>query len=147
MVLFTDAEAKEMVKAGWIRVWLAFEALAISEDVTKKSLESLFRKMEEDKRIKMYKKDFSGTTKVDNPIKGVKEGWSQVVQAELVIKKFEDLVGFVIEYGPSSIEILEPKKITTDIGEAQSILNSVAEMIHRFAAAGVGGIVVVHGKS
>ncbi|MEM5804821.1 MAG: hypothetical protein QXU82_03190 [Candidatus Aenigmatarchaeota archaeon] len=144
--MITESEAKDMVRDGWIRVWLAFEALAISEDVTKKSLESLLKKMEEDKRVRIYRKDSSEASKVENPIPGVKEGWSQVVQLEAVSKKFEDLVGFVIEFGPSSIEILEPKKLTTDIGEAQSILNSVAEMIHRFAAAGVGGVVVVHGK-
>ena len=102
--------------------------------------------MESDKRVKAYKKDFSEVKKVENPMVGVKEGWSQVIKMEMVAKRFDELVGFVIDFGPSSIEILEPKKFTTEMGEAQMILNSVAEMIHRFAAAGVGGVVVVHGK-
>ncbi|MFQ6009691.1 MAG: hypothetical protein ACE5J7_01040 [Candidatus Aenigmatarchaeota archaeon] len=145
--MITEAEAREKVDGGWIRAWLAFEALAISEEVTKKSLESLFNKMEADKKVKVYKKDFSEVKKVENPMPGVKEGWSQVINMEMVVKRFDELVNFVIEYGPSSIEILEPKKLITEMGEAQIILNSVAEMIHRFAAAGVGGVVVVHGKS
>ena len=145
--MITEHEATEKVEEGWIRAWLAFEALAVKEEVTKSSLESLFNRMESDKRVRVYKKEFSDIKRVENPLQGVKEAWSQIIKMEIVSKKLHDLVGFVIDFGPSSIEILEPKKFETEMGEAQNILNSVAEMIHRFAAAGVGGVVVVHGKS
>jgi hypothetical protein len=52
----------------------------------------------------------------------------------------------VIEYGPSAIEVYEPEKFVLNVGEAQSILNSIAFMMHTLAAAGAGGIVVMKGE-
>ena len=45
----------------------------------------------------------------------------------------------------SSVEILKPEKYQLSAGEAHNILNTMAEMMHRFAAAGFGGIVIARG--
>jgi len=144
--MISKDESNEKVSEGWLRVWFAFEALAVNEDVTKKSLENLIDKIEADARVKIYRKDFSPAKKVENPIQGIKEGWSVVCEVEFVAKKFDDLVHVVMEYGPSAVEILEPKEMKLGVGECQNILNGVSDMMHRFATAGVGGMVVVRGK-
>ena len=36
--MISKDESNEKVSEGWLRVWFAFEALAVNEDVTKKSL-------------------------------------------------------------------------------------------------------------
>lgn len=138
--------ADEKVHEGYLRVWLMFEALAVTEDVTKKSLESLIERLDKDERVKIYKKDFSNPIKVDKPLKDIETGYSLTTEIELISKNFDDLVQIVTEYGPSAIELLEPKQLKMDCGEAQAVLNTISQMMHQFAAAGVGGIVLVQGK-
>ena len=140
--MISKEESNEKVSEGWLRIWFAFEALAISEEVAKKALENLFAKIESDTRIKIYKKEFSPGSKVENPVQGVKEGWSVVCEIEFVAKKFDDLVHVVMEYGPSAVEILEANNLKLGIEDCQNILNGVSDMMHRFAAAGVGGVVI-----
>jgi|SRR3989338_5259063 len=140
--MISQEESNEKVSDGWLRVWFAFEALALGEEVAKKALENLFVKLESDTRAKLYRKDFSGAKKVENPVQGINEGWSVVSEIEFVSKKLDDVVAVVMEYGPSAVEILEPKEMKLGIGECQNILNGVSDMMHRFASAGIGGVVV-----
>ena len=65
---------------------------------------------------------------------------------QFVAKNFRELVQVIIEYGPSAIEILEPSKSQLSMSEAQDVLNNVAGMMHRYAAAGLGGTIIVRGK-
>ena len=50
-----------------------------------------------------------------------------------------------MNYGPSAIEILEPKNIKLELGEAQNVLAEIANLVHRFAQAGIGGVVISKG--
>jgi hypothetical protein len=138
--------ADEKVANGWIRAWLAFETLAVNEDVVAKALAELITKLEADARAKIYKKNFSAIERRENPTPKIRLAYSQTAELELVAKNFDDLVGIVIEYGPSAIEILEPGQISINIAQAQGILNTVGRIMHQFAAAGLGGIVFVRGQ-
>ncbi|MBU3896800.1 MAG: hypothetical protein KJ697_02610 [Nanoarchaeota archaeon] len=138
--------ADEKVESGWLRAWFAFEVLAGNENKAKETLEDLIDKLDKNGRVKLYKKDFSDIKKVDKPIQGVEVGYSMACDVELVANKFEDLVQVVIEYGPAASELLEPNRLNLDIAEAQSVLNNIALMMHRFAQAGIGGIVFLGKK-
>ena len=144
--MITEEEANEKVRKGWFKSWLIFEALAINENVSRDALETLINRLEKDDRVKIYKKSFGETKKVEKPIKNVDIGYSLTCEVSLISKKFDNLAQIVMEYGPSAIEILEPEKFNLDVGEAQSILNSISQMMHRFAAAGAGGIVFIKGN-
>lgn len=146
VLMIKSDEANEKVKEGWIRSWMMFEVLAINEEASKRSLESLLNRLEEDARVKMYKKEFGETKKIEKPIKNIDVGYSLTCEVELISKKLDNLVQIVMDFGPSAIEILEPKKLGVDAGEAQIILNSVSNIMHQFAAAGAGGMVFVRGK-
>ncbi len=52
------------------------------------------------------------------------------------------LVNVVLVYGPSAIEILGPDKKEIPLEEIQNLTNLLAGVVHQFAAAGVGGIVI-----
>ena len=104
-------EADEKIKEGWLRIWMIFEVLAVNENVTKDSLNSLMNKLEKDNRVRMYKKDFGEMKKVEKPLPQVELGYSLTCEVELISKKFDNLVQIVTEYGPSAIELLEPSKI------------------------------------
>ena len=135
--------ADEKVEQGWLRIWLVFELLAVSEAKANEAMQEHIKKLDNDSRIKVYKKQLSDIKKIEKPLKGVKEGFSLTADIELVVQNFDNIVQIVLEYGPSSIEVLDPKNIKMGMGEAQGVLNSISQMMHRFAAAGLGGIVVL----
>jgi hypothetical protein len=144
--MITKEAADEKVKEGWIRSWLIFEVLAVNEEVTKSSLESLIARLDDDKKCRLYKKEFGEMKKVEKPMKNIDVAYTLISEVELITKNFDDLVQTVTLYGPAAVEILEPEKINMGCGEAQSILNSISQLIHKFAMTRAGGIVFIKGK-
>jgi len=138
----TEEQVKSRIKSGWIRVGMMIEALAISCNAAESALKKHVEKMEKEKGIIVYKKDFRGTQEVKKPLPNIEKGYSEVVDVEIIAENFDKLVQIVLNYGPSAIEIIEPKNIKMDAGEAQGVLNSLASMIHTFAAMGAGGMLV-----
>ncbi len=127
---------------GRIKSLMLIEVLAANEEMAKSSLKDLIDKLKAEKGVEVIKADFKEIQKVENPVPGIKEAFSQVVEIELISKAYETLVGIVMNYGPSSIEILEPSSLKIGVGEAQAILNDISDLIHRFAAVGIGGLVI-----
>jgi hypothetical protein len=132
---------EKLIKEGWIKSWMMIETMAISKETVESALKKHMEKLEKEKGIMVYKKDFKGIKKVEKPLPNIPEGYSQVVEFEILTINYDKLVYIVLNYGPSTIEILEPGKITMDLGEAQGIVNSLATLIHRFAATR-GGIMI-----
>ena len=135
-------KANKKVKEGWIRVTMMVEALATTEDAAKTALEKHIGAMDREEGIIKYKADWGEIKKVDRPFKNVEVAYSLIVEVDFVAHSFERLVWAVMTFCPSSIEILEPENLKLDMGDAQGILNSISDIIHRFAAMGVGGVVV-----
>ena len=143
--MINKAEADEKVQnEKYIRAWAAFEVLAINEDKAKESLTNLINKIDQDNKIQVYEKEFSEPVKVENPTKTIKQAYSITCDLKLIAKNIDNLLQFVISYGPSAIEIIEPNEIKMQIGEVQNILNTVSGMMHKFAAAGIGGLVFIN---
>ncbi len=137
-----EEQVKKKMKEGWIRTSMMIEAMAISKDAVESALKKHIQKMEKEKDVLIYKKVFGDTKEVERPLPNISKGFSQVVEIELVAENFDKLFYLVLNYGPSSVEILEPEKIVVSFGEAQGILNTLATIIHRFAAAGGGGLII-----
>jgi len=137
-------KAEKKLKEGWIKAWMMIECLAISPDAAKSALEIHIRKMGNEKKIIIYKQDFKKMQELEKPLRGknIEKAYSLVVEIELVSENFETLIFLVMNYAPSALEILEPEKLAMEANEAQGILNSVSDMVHRFAAVGAGGVVV-----
>lgn len=137
---------KKVAKDGWIRASMIVEVLAITEKAAGSALKKHVNAMVKDEKwATIYKQDFSEMSRIENPLPkrpDIKEAFSQICELEMGVQRYEDLIIIVLTYGPSSIEILEPTKLIIEMGEAQGILNSVADLIHKFVAAGVGGVVV-----
>ncbi len=137
---------KELSKKKWMKVSLIFEVLGTTREIVEKSLKEHIEKLEKIKTIFLYKKDFSKIEEVEKPMKNVEKAYSQIVETEAMIKDIKTLIIIAISYGPSSIEILEPKKIEISAGEMQDISNMISGVIHRFAASGIGGIIATPQK-
>ncbi|MCX6815573.1 MAG: hypothetical protein NT120_01855 [Candidatus Aenigmarchaeota archaeon] len=135
-------EINKRKKENWFEVWFNIEALAIEEDIVKSAMKKHIEKFTHVKNVFAYEVTFSDITKVEKPIKNVEEAYSQVVKAKFFVKDLRTLLNVVLTYGPSSIELIGPHKKEIDIGEVQDIANVLAGLVHQFAAAGAGGIVI-----
>ncbi|MFH1236780.1 MAG: hypothetical protein V1648_00030 [Candidatus Aenigmatarchaeota archaeon] len=137
-----EEEARKRLKNGWIKVGFMIEAMAISKTAVESALKKHVEKMEKEKGVIIIRKEFKPTADVKKPLPNIEKGYSQIVDVELVAESFDKLIYMSMNYGPSAIEILEPNKITMDFGEAQGILNSIASVMHTFAAMRGGGVLV-----
>ena len=135
-------EIKKRRKESWLEVWFSIEVLGIDENIAKDSLSKHIEKLSHVKDTFIYEKDFKDIKKVKNPLKGVEEAYSQVVNVKFFVKSLPILLNVVLTYGPSSIEIMGPDKKDVNAAEIQDIANVLAGLVHQFAAAGVGGIVI-----
>ncbi|MCD6368063.1 MAG: hypothetical protein J7L45_03195 [Candidatus Aenigmarchaeota archaeon] len=129
-----DAEIKEKLEKGWIRCWSMIEVMAVGKDVTEEALKEHVKKIKKEKWIKIYKEKFEPAVETGNKIKD-KDVYTQVVELEFIVKGFKELVDFVILYGPSALEVLEPEKIEIKMGEAQETLNRIATVLHNLTTA------------
>ncbi|MEM5812691.1 MAG: hypothetical protein QXN71_00910 [Candidatus Aenigmatarchaeota archaeon] len=138
----SEEKVKKKLKEGWIRSWMMIEALATSESAARIAMEKHVKKMANEKDVIIPKKDFKKIEKVENPFPNIKVAYSSVVELEVLTKDYDRLVYLVLNYAPSAIEILEPEKISLDAGEAQGILNTLAELLHRFVGMTGGAIMI-----
>jgi hypothetical protein len=135
-------EISRCKKEKWFEVLFSVEALGVTEDVVKNSLEKHIEKLSHIKELVVYEKKFSEIKHVKNPMQGVESAYSYFVNVRFFAKTMSTLLNVVLIYGPSSVEVLGPNKKEIDMSEAQDICNVLAGMVHQFAAAGIGGIVI-----
>ena len=140
--MLTPEEVNEKVDKGWIKSKMWFELLAIEKKVTEDTLKAHVEKIKKDRDTIILTENFAETQRIENPFETVPEAFSQAVEVELLTRDIESLLTLVIFFAPSAIEILAPEKMTLDIRTVQVIMNSVADLIHRYAAHGAGGVVV-----
>jgi hypothetical protein len=136
------ADADKRVKDGWIRTWLAVEVVTATKEAAETSLKKHIDMLKKVENTLIYMTSFKEPTKVSHPFKKGEKAFSMVVEVELVAKRFEDLIFIVLNYAPSGIEILEPSVLKVELGEAQGVLNSLAELIHKFAVLQRGVVTV-----
>jgi len=135
-------EIKRRKKDNWFDVWFAIEALGVNKDIVESSMKNHINNLTSVKDALVYETKFSDIIHVEKPLKGVDEGFSQVVEIKFFAKDLTTLLSIVMTYGPSAIEIMGPNKKDISISEVQNISNIVAGIVHQFAAAGIGGIVI-----
>ena len=120
--------------------------MAVDKSVVESSLKNHVEKLSRVKEAFVYEKKFSEIKKVENPIKNIKEAFSQIVELKLFVKDLFSLINIVMVYGPSSVEVIGPKNKEIKIEEIQRIANVLAGIVHQFASAGIGGIVITPEK-
>jgi hypothetical protein len=131
-------------KDGWIEVWFVFEALGIDKDAVGSALKLHTEKLSRIKDLLVYETSFKEIAEAKNLPQGIsaEKAWSQVADVKFFAKDIPMLMDIIMVYGPSSVEILGPLKKEIKIDELQSTANTLAGLVHEFAARGVGGILV-----
>lgn len=138
----TQKTVEKKLKDGWIKSTMIIEVLAVEAGAAESALKNHVEKMGKEDRTIIAETRYHETQVVEKPLPRIEKAFSQIVDVDMITKDFDTLVRLVVSYAPSSIEILEPEKIKLDMGEAQAILNSMSEIIHKFAQAGLGGVMV-----
>ncbi|MBI4018729.1 MAG: hypothetical protein HY364_00560 [Candidatus Aenigmarchaeota archaeon] len=131
-------------KEEWIESWFMIEVMAVDEKVATEALEKHIEKL--GKEAFIYEKLVQEPVKVENPTPRIKEAYSRICEVKLFTKDIESLVRLVMLYGPAAVEILGPKKKAVSMEEMQNISNNIAGVMHQFASAGVGGMVITPTK-
>ncbi len=134
--------AKKRLKDGWIKVRMDIEVLAVSKEAAENSLRKHMELMKKEEDLIIYSEKLEEAQKVKSPFRNIKEAFSQVVEAEMVARRFDTLAYLILNYAPSSVEILEPSKIQMDMGQAQGLLNSLAELVHSLIASRRGAVTI-----
>ncbi|MBI4010155.1 MAG: hypothetical protein HY361_03130 [Candidatus Aenigmarchaeota archaeon] len=135
-------EIKEKIEEGWIKSLMWFEVMTSERDLAESTLKEHIKSMQNLKNTHILSEKFEETLEVNNPPVKVEKAFSKVAKIELLSKNVETLLFAVIYFAPSSVEIIEPKELTIGMETIQAIMNSVADVMHKLAAGGAGGIVV-----
>jgi len=135
-------QIKQKEKEGWIKVQFMIEAMAINKEAVSSALEKHVDKMKHEKECLIYKVEDGEIREVNKPTPNIEKGYSKIIEVELLAQSFEKLIMLVVTYGPSAMEIIEPERYDLKMGEMQDILATIAQIIHRYAAMGAGGMVV-----
>lgn len=141
-----DLKVDELLGKGWMKVWMIFEVQAADKAVCVSSLKKHIKDMGSLDSVEIIDESFAGVDKIEAPEglkkRGVNTLFAQVSEVTIMARDFEGLVNVVINYAPSAVEIMAPEKITITMRDAQNSLASVADMMHKFARAGIGGVVI-----
>lgn len=137
-----ESEVREKLRNGWIKSRIYLEVMATDKKLTEDSLKDHIKRMKDVKDAAILNEKYEETQEIKDPPREIKQAFSQVAQLELLAKDVDVLLYIVILYAPSAIEILEPADLKVGIEQVQTIMNSVADLVHRFAASGMGGVVI-----
>jgi len=58
--------------------------------------------------------------------------WTAFAEADFECKSFSRLSDTMFDFMPSSVEVIEPSKVTLDMNEATSLLNNISGRMHRY---------------
>jgi hypothetical protein len=134
-------EIQEKIEKGWIHARMWFEVLAVDKQITENSLKEHIGKLKKEPAIAVISEKYEEAVEVERPMPNVEKGFSQAVEVELLAKDVTALLYNVIFYAPSAVEILKPEKLSISAHDVQVIMNSIADVIHRFASR-TGGVLI-----
>ena len=125
-----------------LKIWMAFEAVAATEDGVEDSLDEHLDKLESESGVEIIESNVDETAEVENPTPDLDEGFSKVAECRLEVEGFDKAVSLTFNYGPTYVHMEEPEKYEMDLKEGQEALQNVANVIHKYAQMGLGGVLV-----
>lgn len=130
------------LEPGAIHTWMLFEVMANDRDATEESLRDHVESLVELNHVTVKEKEYAPISEIDEPMPDVDTGYSQVCELELVVDNFAALMDIVVNYAPSSVEILGPEQLEMDLPTLQDGCYTVIELMQKFMRAGVGGAIM-----
>jgi len=113
----------EKLEQGWIFCRVILEVLGKPKEHVEETIKSFVDKMKEDKELEIVKEHYSEP-------KPQEALFSIFSELELWMKGPSKIVSFCIDYMPSSIEVIEPEKLTYKNNELSAFLNDMQANLH-----------------
>ena len=141
-----EVSQDELLNKGWIKSWMMFEVQASQRDAAISALKKHLDSLNHEAGIVIAEENISNINELEAPehikSQGINILYSQVTEVILFAESFEVIVNATINYAPTAVEITAPKEIVLSMRDAQGALASVADMMHKYAAAGLGGMLI-----
>jgi hypothetical protein len=118
-----SSEINEKIREGALRARIIIEIVGSPEEHVKKTIEGKLKEIEE--KFEVIEKELAEPQKVSEKFH------SSFIEAEVLFPDLSSLIGFIFDYMPSSIEIMEPEEITEDTQLLTEILNDLAVRLHQ----------------
>ncbi len=112
-------EPKEEIQAKVI-----IEVLGKPKEHVEKSLRDFVDRIKQDKDIQILNEDFAEAREQDSM-------WSTFVELEFKIKNLSHMVGFCLDYMPSSIDIVSPESLSMNQKNLSDFLNDLQAKLHQ----------------
>ncbi|MBS3098357.1 hypothetical protein J4209_06195 [Candidatus Woesearchaeota archaeon] len=110
-------------KTSQIRFRTIIEMLGKPKEHVEKTLSLYIDKIKEDGNIIVLNEDYAELKQQENM-------WSTFVELEIVVKDISILIGFCIDYMPSSVEIVKPEQLAFNNRELSNFLNDLQAKLH-----------------
>src|SRR3989344_9429124 len=140
--MISKEEIKDRVSSGWIRSRMTFEVMATDEKLAQDTLADHIKKLKQAPDNEVISEKFDEVVEVNPPPREIPQAFSQFADVEILSQSIESLLLIVITFAPSSVEVMEPQKLEVNFSTVQSIMNTISDLMHRYAAQGAGGIVI-----
>jgi hypothetical protein len=100
----------------------------------KESLEKHIGILNEVKDIKVHstKVNEPKVIEVENPNKDAEPMFTTFAEADFECESFARLSETMFDFMPSSVEVVEPMKVSMDLSEATALLNNISGRMHRY---------------
>lgn len=125
-----------------VSIWMVFEAVAATEEGVEDSLDDHLEKLETESDVEIVESNVDDVSKVQDPHPDLDEGFSQVAECRLEIDSFRKCVQVTFDYGPTYVQMEGPEDYVMELKEGQETLQQVADVMHKYAQMGVGGVLV-----
>tara|TARA_Y100000310_G_scaffold343926_1_gene453970 strand:+ start:1633 stop:2034 length:402 start_codon:yes stop_codon:yes gene_type:complete len=104
------------------------ELAGFPKENIEKGIKSISDQLDKTSEIKVISKEVA-------EVKEVKKIWASFVETELEFTDLKELLLFNIQFLPSSVEILEPEKLTIDTNDFTDFMNTMQAKLHEYNAA------------
>ena len=111
-----------------MRVIMIVELLGRPADHARYAIEEHMKQLDSIKHVEVMTKKFSDPKKVDEK----NDLYTCFCEVEFTCENLQQLFEIVFDFMPSSIEILEPSKLSLESFEATSIVNNLSGRLHRY---------------
>lgn len=111
--------------ANQLRLRVIIDVQALVEEVATKSLNEVEKALQADSDFTIYELVKAQPIKKDETV-------TSYLEADLSVKDYKSLVKLMYFFGPTSVEVLKPKKLEISMSDLQEGLMDMAEMIQAY---------------
>ena len=121
----TEAEAKKLIKEGWIHVLITLEVVGKPQEHVDKTIADLCAAVaKEEDKVRVLEQHIEESAATED------EFFSTFAEIDFLAKNVETLTWIAANYTPASIEIIEPLDFNFSAGDLQLWYNDILHTMH-----------------